>query len=937
MKNMRFIFIFSIILVLTISEKLHATDYYLAAGGNPTVLANWGTNTDGTGTAPSTFTLSSDLWWVVNNTSVNLTGSWNVSGGTQVIIGDGVSSTTLVITGSGTLTNNTPIICNVDGVLDIENNYAYSITNVDGSLGTVILGTGANDIPAGMSFLNLVIGDAITFAQVTVNGTLTINSGRTLTFDNTGILSLTAAHIAGAGEIDGGTAATAAVVSVNGTGGTLRTTAGSRLKTLTLNLSNNTDVLALGSDLRLDFSSPAFNLTRGILDLGAHSFTNNGATALTANGSISGTSTSTIQIGGTSLTSLTGSMLMTSTSNTLGALIMNRSTKTLTLGNTLNVTSIINPIAGTIASGGNLNMVPLAGTSATIGATGSAGSITGNYSVTGTSTSTLEIVTIGGLSGSLFTASGSSSLSALNLNSTGKTVTLGNTLNILDFITVTDGTVAAGGNLNLVASNGRVGSVGTMGATGAISGNAIVNTFVDGLATDWTLIGVPGVTGKTINDLQGQIFMTCNNCNILPSAAGNFTSVQGWIETSSTYDGNLTTTSSYTPGLGYWAYLGNAAPGANSTPFNMSYTGPLAQGTFSLRTSFAGTGGAGISGYNLLANPYASPISWASVYAANSAVFFGNTAYFYGRGSGATAVQDDGTTSGAGNMGVDIPAGQGFFVERIGGGTGNRNLFISESNKSTVNTVNILRPSANGKTVVNEMNAFRIKLTGAYDWDDAVFKIVPNAELTYGKGDARKMFGLPATFGGQAGVYHRTSISSKDPNGFDIAINAFPASSSNITIPILTKVSISGTYTLHANDFDNYQSCILIKDKLSGVITDLKVKDYVFQISDTTSTPRFELIVCASGNSGPLSVSDFFASSNLSINQDADGVIVRSNFKDNTKSIISVYNIVGQKIIDDVEIEGTQTTHLNLDTKNQVVLIKVVNDKESLTKKIMLH
>jgi hypothetical protein len=221
---------------------------------------------------------------------------------------------------------------------------------------------------------------------------------------------------------------------------------------------------------------------------------------------------------------------------------------------------------------------------------------------------------------------------------------------------------------------------------------------------------------------------------------------------------------------------------------------------------------------------------------------------------------------------------------------------------------------------------------GAYDHDDAVFQVRPNTSFYRDKrGDALKLFSNPN------GIYNPkyTSISSKDPNGEDLAINSFPSASTTMTIPLLVKVSSNGSYTLHASEFDNYESCIVIKDKLTGVLTDLKVKDYVFNIKDTTSTPRFELLVCANG-AGPVSVKEFFASSNISINHDAEGVLVKTNYSDDTKSIVSAYNLIGQKIMDDVTMEGKQSLRLPINDKQQVVLIKVVNDKENLTKKVLM-
>ena len=55
--------------------------------------------------------------------------------------------------------------------------------------------------------------------------------------------------------------------------------------------------------------------------------------------------------------------------------------------------------------------------------------------------------------------------------------------------------------------------------------------------------------------------------------------------------------------------------------------------------------------------------------------------------------------------------------------------------------------------------------------------------------------------------------------------------------------------------------------------------------------------------------------------------------------MISAYNVMGQKIIADKEIEGTENlVYLDFkDTHNQIVIIKVTNDKGTTTKKVFLN
>lgn len=839
MKNIRFTFLFAF-LILLVNEKMFAVDYFLKAGGTITTLASWGDNADGTGTSPTTFT-NSDTWNITNNnTSITLSGAWNVDAAATINVGDAVAAVTLVI-GSGGSIPNGPFINILDlATLDIQTNFSFAnVGNVSPQTGsTMIYSNGTQPIVGlGTSFYNVVIASNISInsSGVDVNGTLTINATNTLTLNSQAI---TVAALAGSGVIDGGTVASNAALTIDGAGGTLNTRPGSRLRSLTVNLTNTTDVLTLGSDLRIDLSSPTFNLTRGILSIGARTFSNNGTCTFNANGSISGTSSSTLIFTGS--TAFSGSMLMTPSSNSLSILTINRSG--------------------------------------------------------------------------------------------GRTLTLGNTLNIIDRITVTTGTVVSGGNLNIVASATKNAVVGIMGASAAISGNVTVNSFFAAGTTGWTILGANGVTGKTISNLDGQFPITCTGCNNTPSSVGNFYSIQGWNEPGCDYDISLTSTSPLTTGKGFWVYLGSASGASSSLTWSLS--GTLAQGNLTVtctENSCAGSTVTGATdGSNLVANPYPCPINLDNVYnlGSNSANF-NSTFDLYSRGALAGFYNAATQTGNLASGGI-VPAGKGFYANVLTG-SGPAGLAFNESCKSAASGAVALHRGS------NTLNQLKLKVQGQFDSDLALFVIHPLASTGYEKYDSRKMFSTPGYAGGSVSYSKYTSISSYEPISKKyLALNSFPENSQNVNIPILVRVSTSGTYTISADEFENYSSCVVLRDKLTNIYTDLKVKNYVFNISDTTSTPRFELVVCANGAQA-VSVPEFYASAGVSINQDAEGIVVRTNFNDNVKSLVSVYNLLGQKIMADVSLEGKETKHLNISDKNQVVIVNVVTDKESFTKKVILR
>ena len=157
-----------------------------------------------------------------------------------------------------------------------------------------------------------------------------------------------------------------------------------------------------------------------------------------------------------------------------------------------------------------------------------------------------------------------------------------------------------------------------------------------------------------------------------------------------------------------------------------------------------------------------------------------------------------------------------------------------------------------------------------------------------------------------------------------------------ITIPLLAKALMPGQYTISAEDASNFDGCVIIKDKLLNVYNDLIINPYVFNLNDTNSSNRFELILCPFNKS--VSVKELNESNNILISQDENGAFVKTFFEQNTKTVISVYNILGQKMTKDIILnEASAITRLDINNHNQILFVKVVANNQSVTKKIVTH
>ncbi len=209
--------------------------YYSNSTGNLDVLTTWGTNTDGSGTAPSSFTTGGQTFNIVNNTTPTIGAPWTVSGtGSKVVVGDGTNPVNFTI----------PASYAYSGTVDVSGASSLTIANTTiPTLGTLAATSTVDYASAGSQPLtaanygNLTnsgngtrvlpstgtVGIAGTYTPTT--GTRTI-TGSTINFNGTGSQSIPA--IAYNNLNISGTRASATVTLVTGTiavGGTFSPTA----------------------------------------------------------------------------------------------------------------------------------------------------------------------------------------------------------------------------------------------------------------------------------------------------------------------------------------------------------------------------------------------------------------------------------------------------------------------------------------------------------------------------------------------------------------------------------------------------------------------------------------------------------------------------------------------------------------------------------------
>ncbi len=568
----------------------------------------------------------------------------------------------------------------------------------------------------------------------------------------------------------------------------------------------------------------------------------------------------------------------------------------------------------------------------TLGITnGSFVDLAGNFTHTGTFNSNTSLVQFTG--GSAHTVNGTATLTAFNAieKSGAGGLTFGHATNVLDSIKINAGAVT-GTNLRLVSTSSLKGRVAEISG-GSLTGNITVETFIPGGTTDWAVLGASGVSGLTFNSWYGTIPMAIEGSTTGVTSAGGmyFESVWRWDETDAFgYDSTVVVTDPITPGQGYWLFVGTGL--SSTSPITTAVSGPVVTGGQAI-----GITSSAQAGFNLVANPFASPVSWDRIFNDATNTDVNGTIYVYNADLGVTTSYNAATQTQSHPTGISsgIPMGQGFYVEsNQAAGT----LNINEGHKVSHNTgANpLLKTNATSSAAPSRL---RLKIEGGGFADESVVCFLSSATTGFdNKYDGWKLYASPGYAGyGKNPWTLRTTISTLSGND-DYSINTLPLPViSNAVIPVLAKVYASGQHTISAYDINlPTGTCVTLKDKLLNVTHNLAASPYVCILSDTATTARFELTVCANiamgVNNAPV------VNENIFVKQDANGVYVDLSFDNKTTAYISANNILGQQLMPTKQVECVSGRYyLDLNVKEQIIMVNVITGEKRHTQKIFVQ
>jgi len=413
------------------------------------------------------------------------------------------------------------------------------------------------------------------------------------------------------------------------------------------------------------------------------------------------------------------------------------------------------------------------------------------------------------------------------------------------------GTFNTNNNLTLISNAAGTGKIGPINPLADIINQVNIQTFAAGGATGWALLGAPLSSPITMAGWNDNFAITCSTCpdgstiNSVP-----FTSIYSYNETiAGTYSAVAkyipitTITTNITNGVGYWTYLGNGFPNTSAITFDVKGTVAKSSclscsGAITIPVSRTVNNGLLDDGWNLIANPLPSPISWTALRNGNPNV--DNAVYAFNAdlngGAGAHTTYINGVSSDiTGGITDVIPMCQGFYIHATNSTvlTAGENIKVN-ANPTFLKANNsapkpIVRLVMDGSSNTKDMATFYFEQGGTthFQTDFDAYKMIFDSSLPY--------------------------VSSMS-DSILTCINGLPQLNSNLTIPVKAITPATGSYTfsLLQSNFPG-DVCVTLYDAFTGISTNILNSDYICTLYDTTSTSRFSLSffqtsLSASGN-----------------------------------------------------------------------------------------
>ena len=379
-------------------------------------------------------------------------------------------------------------------------------------------------------------------------------------------------------------------------------------------------------------------------------------------------------------------------------------------------------------------------------------------------------------------------------------------------------------------------------------------------------------------------------------------------------------TNNFIVGKGYMIRSANDWP-ITPTVFNGQFVGTPTNGNVSQSVGI---------GYNLLGNPYASPIDARAFLTSNPAI---GTLYFWTHtvaAVGSTYPQNNyasfttlgGVASAAGGAVPNgtIQTGQGFFINATA--AGNANFFNTQRVNASVSTQ--FYRSSDEISTISESEKHRIWLnlndtTNSYN------------QILVGYAD-NATNGFDNAIDGEVLDKSNTMLYNIiNDSEFVIQGKGLPFVDTD-EVPLGFKATTAGNYNISLENVDGLFTTqnVFLKDNLTNVVHDIKTSPYTFSTAEGVFNNRFLLVY----RNALLSNESFVSNESLVVFTKNEKIQIHATQEIAT---VQVFDILGRTIYNNENVNEDTLEIASLNNKNQALIVKVVlKNGETLMKKIVL-
>lgn len=431
-----------------------------------------------------------------------------------------------------------------------------------------------------------------------------------------------------------------------------------------------------------------------------------------------------------------------------------------------------------------------------------------------------------------------------------------NTINVNGVLELKEGNLQTNGLLSITSNSTSTARVAPI-SSGTISGNVTVERFIPGGSNKrkWRLMSFPiNISGSVpFTQLKDNILITApagstGGFDVNPLNPANTASLRTYTESTSGAASNGWTdpssiNSTIATGLGFEVFVRGSRSLANpylnwTVPddVTLNYTGELNVGDKTVNLSYTNTGTSAADGFNLVGNPYASPINFDTTGWTKTNIQ--NKFWSYNPNTGLYGIYDATLQTGTNGITKYIASSQGFFVKAT---AASPSIKFTENVKCINSGNNYFRPTSASQSIF-PMLSISISNDSSYT-DETILVFDENSStLSNDEHDANKWFNDALNLYTISSDKINLNIDSRNyPSGIDsIPLAVYSYNGSDVmTTP--HRISINGLHNIPSN-ID-----LVLWDKYLNTYSNLKVNpNYDFTITSENNSwgkNRFIILV----------------------------------------------------------------------------------------------